>query len=206
MKSASFFLVNFDYLPYDSNLSKPIPTITPDKIDTEALHQKIYFTDLPILNTHFSLHFQGLEPYFQKITQLYINKDLYWRNEINLNITKVLLKIFRHLHYESHNNNDLVAQITTYIQDHFSENISNQQIAKTFGYHPNYLNRLFVEHTGMSMHKYLLNYRMDYAIRLFETTNMSAIDIAYSVGFQSLSYFSRIFKKYIGYNFNLYKH
>jgi len=55
---------------------------------------------------------------------------------------------------------------------------------------------VFREITGMSPNKYLMNLRINRAKELLAETDLSVADISSLLGFSSLSYFIRIFKKY----------
>ena len=53
---------------------------------------------------------------------------------------------------------------------------------------------MFKRNIGLSPQVYLLNYRIDRACELLRTTDKSVSEVAYSVGFQDYSNFSRQFK------------
>jgi AraC family transcriptional regulator len=94
--------------------------------------------------------------------------------------------------------NDVVRQVIQYIDDHGIGRISNAQIGSDLNYNPNYLNKLMIQHTGMTLHQYVLQSRLDYAMTLLHTTDRSINDIALELGFHSLSHFSNYFKKATG--------
>jgi AraC-like DNA-binding protein len=54
--------------------------------------------------------------------------------------------------------------------------------------------KLFKEVTGEAPHQYHLNLRLDKARELLSTTNLNVSEVAYSLGFDSVFYFSRLFK------------
>jgi AraC-like DNA-binding protein len=88
--------------------------------------------------------------------------------------------------------------IIRYIQEHYSSPITNLDIGQHFNFHPIYINRLMVKHTGTALHQYLINYRISVALNLLQTTSKSVAEIAYSVGFRDTNYFSKCFKKLVG--------
>lgn len=67
-----------------------------------------------------------------------------------------------------------------------------------------YFCRLFKNEVGISFNKYLTNYRLKIAEELLKNTDRKVSDIARQVGYQNLSYFSKIFKE--KYNTNPYKY
>ncbi len=55
--------------------------------------------------------------------------------------------------------------------------------------------KLFKELTGESPNQYHLNLRLDKAKELLNTTNLNVTEVAYNLGFESVFYFSKLFKK-----------
>ena len=88
-----------------------------------------------------------------------------------------------------------VEEILQYIREHYDEELGNQKLGRLFGFHPNYLNRLMVAHTGLSLYRYVLKYRINRAIDLLQTTDMPAFEIAERVGFKDYNHFLKYFKK-----------
>ena len=73
-------------------------------------------------------------------------------------------------------------------------------MAELVGYHEYHLNRLFVKHVGMSLHNYLVRYRLSQASYLILNTELSLQDIAAQTGFTSYSNFYTYYKKHYGYS------
>lgn len=59
-----------------------------------------------------------------------------------------------------------------------------------------HLTRLFLQYTGQTLNEYLLVARMNYAAMLLRTTQQDLLQISAAVGYDSLSYFIRIFKEH----------
>ena len=76
--------------------------------------------------------------------------------------------------------------------------MQNDQIAQALFLNVDYLNRIFKKETGMTLSEYISVKRIDRAKLLLLTTRMPVSEVAMSVGFQSFSYFSKIFKKRVG--------
>ncbi len=55
--------------------------------------------------------------------------------------------------------------------------------------------KLFKQATGQSPNQYHINLRLDKAKELLSTTNLNVTEVAYQLGFDSVFYFSRLFKK-----------
>lgn len=65
--------------------------------------------------------------------------------------------------------------------------------------------KLFKELTGEAPHQYHLNLRLDKARELLSTTNLNVSEVAYNLGFDSVFYFSKLFKNKNGLSPKLYR-
>ncbi len=95
-------------------------------------------------------------------------------------------------------------KIMKYIGDHYRD-VTLESVAKKFGYHPDYLSYRFKKITGISFSKKLLCIRMEEAIHLLLTTEMTTQQIAEASGYHDRSHFSRNFKEYTGLTPKQYK-
>ena len=93
---------------------------------------------------------------------------------------------------------EVVRKIMLYIQQNYDKKISNSQIANEMGYHSYYLNRIFKESMGMTIHQAVILEKMQVAKRLIKETELSVGSIAIEVGFRDRAQFCTIFKKYTG--------
>ncbi len=89
-------------------------------------------------------------------------------------------------------------QARLYIEQHYMENITLNDISEMVYISPYYFSKLFKEKTGRNFIEYLTGTRMEHAKRLLETTEQSVKEICVSVGYSDPNYFSRSFKKYEG--------
>jgi two-component system response regulator YesN len=96
---------------------------------------------------------------------------------------------------EEGSKNKLVAETKKYIEDHYNEDISLEELAKEICVSPNYLSRLFRDKTGENYIEYLTNIRINKAKELMMSTEMSVKEISYNIGYNDPNYFSRLFKK-----------
>ncbi|MBQ7794249.1 MAG: AraC family transcriptional regulator [Clostridia bacterium] len=86
----------------------------------------------------------------------------------------------------------------SYIEEHYSEQITLADIAAASGLNSGYLCRFFREMTHMTPIEYLNCYRVECACEQIASTNDSITDIALSCGFGDLSYFIKVFRKFKG--------
>lgn len=98
---------------------------------------------------------------------------------------------------ESSRGETLPDKIKAYITEHYSENISRQELADLLFVNSDYLSRIFNKETGMPIPDYITQVRIEEAKRLLHT-DATVSDIAIRVGIDNYSYFSTVFKKYTG--------
>ncbi|WP_125154874.1 AraC family transcriptional regulator [Clostridium rectalis] len=77
-------------------------------------------------------------------------------------------------------------------------NFNLEKAARLCNYSPYYFGRRFKDIFGISFNKYLTNYRIDKSIELLKQSQLSLEDIAFQLGFCSVSYFCTVFKRVTG--------
>ncbi|MDX8529177.1 GlxA family transcriptional regulator [Mesorhizobium sp. MSK_1335] len=87
----------------------------------------------------------------------------------------------------------LVLAIQT-MEAHLDNLLSIDTVAIRAGVSRRQLERLFLEHVGVSPAKHYMKIRVDHAKRLIQGTRMPLVDIAIACGFISASHFSKCFK------------
>ena len=81
------------------------------------------------------------------------------------------------------------------IETNYNKNLSLEEISDTIAVSKNYFCYLFKREVGISPWNYLTQVRLKYAKQLLEETDMKTYEIAFQVGYDNPSYFSKIFKK-----------
>lgn len=82
-----------------------------------------------------------------------------------------------------------------YMEEHYDQNISLEEICTQIAVSKNYFCYLFKRETGMNLWNYLTLIRLNQARQLLETTDLRSYEIALQVGYDNPSYFSKLFKK-----------
>lgn len=93
----------------------------------------------------------------------------------------------------------LATEVISYLQLHYEEKITLEELAVKFGTNRTTLNEEFKESTGKSLNKYLQQMRFQIAATLLKDTLIPIIEICQRTGFYDMSYFSKTFKKETGY-------
>ena len=84
----------------------------------------------------------------------------------------------------------------TYINQNYSEDINLDDISNMLGFDRSYFCRIFKSATGATFTEYLNFVRVCNAEKKLSKSAESILDISQAVGFSSVSYFNKIFKKY----------
>jgi AraC family transcriptional regulator len=88
-----------------------------------------------------------------------------------------------------------IERAVEYLREHFSENISLNQLAQHCYVSPFHFSRLFKTVIGIPPHKYLLGIRMQHAKFLLSGSSKSVTEIAFESGFQSIEHFATGYKQ-----------
>ena len=89
-----------------------------------------------------------------------------------------------------------VAECIQIIEQRYHENLSLEEICAEIAVSKNYFCYLFKRETGISLWNYLTGVRLQHAKQLLEETELKSYEIAFRVGYDNPSYFSKMFKKY----------
>lgn len=92
----------------------------------------------------------------------------------------------------------LATGITDYIEEHYRENLSLDDMAKVFKYSSSYFSRMFKSLLGVNFHSYLNYVRVCHAAQELLTGNATTTDCAFRNGFSNVKSFITSFKKVFG--------
>ncbi|MGI5976721.1 MAG: helix-turn-helix domain-containing protein [Candidatus Limivicinus sp.] len=87
--------------------------------------------------------------------------------------------------------------VFSYIHSHLGENLSLSQLEKVFFVSRSFLTREFKEHTGQTVHRYIVKVRLDHCKKLLEQGYSSA-EIYCIAGFYSYNHYFKAFKQEYG--------
>lgn len=91
-----------------------------------------------------------------------------------------------------------VNAILAYIDEHYTEKIKLEDLVDVVHINKFYICKIFQQCTGKTLFNYVNIVRIQKATELLIGTNRSVTNIALSVGFQDINYFSRTFKSIMG--------
>ncbi len=91
-----------------------------------------------------------------------------------------------------------ITRAKEYITEHQSEDLSLGRVAKAVNTSTFYFCKMFKKATGLNFTNFLSRIRVERAKNLLLNPNLRVSEIAFEVGFQSLTHFNRVFKRIIG--------
>lgn len=92
----------------------------------------------------------------------------------------------------------MITRAKQYIRENQAEELSLGQVAKAVNASSFYFCKMFKKGTGLNFTEYVCRVRIESAKNLLLNPNLRISEIAYQVGFQSLTHFNRVFKKTVG--------
>ena len=99
---------------------------------------------------------------------------------------------------QGHTETPAIAQAKHYIADHSDDELSLGIVARIVNMSASYFSEKFKEATGLNFVEYVARTRVEKARNLLQNPKLRISEIAFDVGFQSLSQFNRTFKKFTG--------
>jgi AraC-like DNA-binding protein len=127
----------------------------------------------------------------------------------NMALVKALLQVL-HRYVKTtpetleNRSNPLWKAVADYVEDNYDKPIDRELVARHFGIHPNHLSRLF-NNEDESFSTFLTRIRMEHAARLLRRHQFYINETAHMCGYESASYFSKLFKAFYGQSPTQYK-
>lgn len=85
-----------------------------------------------------------------------------------------------------------------YMDTHFQERITLEQLARETALSRTYLCKCFRDITGQALFEYLEQVRVQHACYLLQTSEKPVAQVGMEAGFETVSYFNRVFKRCCG--------
>ena len=195
--SVCYIAINFDYTQTASSRHLPVIPVPKNEFKSEMLVNHNTFDDTTMLSE--VLYIKKNEKIQLRLSQIvteYTKKMMYYEQKIGHMLADCITDCLRQSEFGySSIDNESSDKILTYILENYKSNLSNSDIGKAFGYHPNYVSFLVKRITGMPLHKYLIYLRLMNAANLLENTSLSISEVSLECGFPNMAYFSAYFKK-----------
>ena len=128
------------------------------------------------------------------------DNEFFTRNQLS-EIWLLLLDVLNSADFSVHShgkNQDRIRSMLSFIQENYSEKLTLEQIAASAAVSTRECLRCFQSSIRQTPMEYLMDYRIQSAKKLLETTDKGIADIALHCGFNSSSYFTKQFHKLCG--------
>ena len=193
--SKDFLLVNLLFQPsfVDTSLDKYEPF---DNL-LKSVARDIHFSDLQetVANRVYHDDNSRVRTLFDNAWDLYIAKTPGYRDILRCCISEILIRSVAQLLCTDVHKKHAVVSIRDYVNDHYMEDISLNQICKERCLNMSYISRKFKEVIGISFETYLQNIRIQNACTLLIETEDSVEAIIEKVGYKDGDSFRRNFKR-----------
>lgn len=187
-------VLSFGFTPSEDGKVCPSPALEADfdeslcgRIPEEsAFSSPIFIEDL-----------EGERDGLIRMCNIFLSENGFYLAELSAMLKLLLIKIAEH----SDSNalpSSMVENLDNYIRENIHDEISNTELGAIFGYHPFYISKLLKDKRGITLHQYVISYRMKYACSLLRTTERAIAEIADDAGFTDASYFTKTFKASFG--------
>lgn len=193
---------------YDDNLEKKynyldfkvdIPSLKNNKYITTK-YNNINFTITNISNFNYDKGYYIIGPYTNILENDNLNKSIMYIPKHCINYLTSLLSTISEDRFSKGrvnlNVNLYIKKAIEYTMINYSSNLSADTVCKELNINKSYFCKLFKEDTGYTYSNYVNIFRIEKSKKLLLSSNMSLLDIAISVGFNSQNYFTMVFKKF----------
>lgn len=123
---------------------------------------------------------------------------------LKINLEAFLISIIRYyIQNKSDQTDDLIMEskfsdVHKYISEHYTEKVSLDNICFLFGTNKTSLCKMFKKEHGITISDYVTKLRIKNAKAMLREGGISVTEVSEKLGFSSIHYFSRVFKKSIG--------
>ena len=190
--------INFDYTQSASRITFAMSPRRLEKFNESEITERPDFEDYDILNRPIVLeNMWSLQSQIESILNEFECKQQFYREIVGAKFKNVIFEIMR-IAIQGSKSSVIVNSMIEYIHSHYSEDIDNNSVADSVGYHSYYLNRLMKSVTGTTIRQYIINYRIEMAKRYLQKSELGICAVAELCGYKNLSNFSVDFKKKMG--------
>lgn len=125
--------------------------------------------------------------------------DLYSRELITLQLNQLAVLLVRNSAEAARpEQRNRLTDIINYLHEHYTEDISLEQLANHFYISQYHLCREFKRYTSSTIIQYIHNLRVLHAQRLLQESDYSITEISKRVGFSNVTHFNRVYKSVTG--------
>lgn len=203
LSKSEFYIMNFDFTSAKIGINGKMP-VEENKFNKNEIFS---LDSIPPFEKIFALNnCQELDLIFEKMYSINSGSP----EQIILNSALMKLAIAQILILKESKSVDdktiyFIKKVKNFINENINDSLNNVSVAKHFGYHPYYLNDVFVKAEGITLHKYITCAKIKNIKSKLAMTDFPIFEIAIECGFKDSSYFSHFFRKATGLSPNEYR-
>ena len=191
-------ILNFDFTQNFADVLQMRP-VSGEDFEPMRILERPVFSDCPQLSELIILpDMRKIEEALAELVREMREQKRFFRETASALLKRILTHAARTAAAGSVHMSGTVEQVIAYIRENYARPITNREIAEQVNYHEFYVSRLMQRQTGMTLHQYLMNVRVENAARLLTSTGESAAQIAELCGFSSPAHFSSVFRRSTG--------
>ena len=139
--------------------------------------------------------------------QIYDDMDYYVHlEEMGYRILETMREAFLKLSAQQKNkSHHLVRMAQQYIQEHYMQQISLEEVSDAIGLSSAYLSTMFKKELGINFSDWLISCRIEAAKELLKSSEHTINEVAELVGYTDAKYFSKTFNKLVGLKPSVYR-
>lgn len=134
---------------------------------------------------------------FKSIFDAFLQEDEYLSEELSCLLERLFVEIARGIKNKKSEKTPLSKSVR-YINEYYTTEIRTTNLAKMENMCMTAYNKAFKNQFGKSPVNYIISLRMQLAIELLETSDISIKEISFMCGYDDFNYFTRLFKQYVG--------
>lgn len=189
--TAEFIPLSHYCITFDLSLLLASPAHPATEICNKLIEGRLKFDNL--------IKSQKINELVLKTEQIFTEKNEGWE----FFVSSILFEIFGHLCHSKNftvtstptKSHIFIKKVLEFVENNFKDNITSSHAAEKLCYDKSYFCRLFKKNFGQSFGQYLNFHRIKHATEMMHS-GYSVSQAAFSSGFNNLSYFTKVFKKY----------
>lgn len=162
------------------------------------LNKSFFVPDHPIINCGIR---EELIDTYHKIFDLVLKEEPGFQQVVSGLVIKLLGYIVafqKQRNFSGKQIEKVIQKVRFQMRENIENDIDLRKLAEDYNIGYSYFRKMFKKYTGVSPHQYHLELKIMRAKELILSTDKSIKEISFELGFQSIYYFSRLFKKKIG--------
>ena len=194
-ESIRILTVNFDFTENHSYIKQ---SFHPQRsVEFSGALERVEIEDAACFSGPIVLYHAGnLENRLRELIFTYCTQSTYREESLSAMMKTILISIADTIYTEGGSSvkNRLVYDVIRYVYDNYREGIDSRTLSERFHFSMTYINRVFKEKTGDSVHRFLIKYRIKIAAELLSSGMYTVAEVAEAVGFNDVYHFSKTFK------------